>query len=114
MTIREAPELDKAIERAEKNGIEVVAHGFAKKNNARIWCTNSHSDPDKWHVVMLVGRRLVCDCNSAVICAHRGAVHVELVIEAAKKQAEAVEAALQEEARVRDSAVLYPGISIFK
>ncbi len=120
MTQAQATQLDSAIDRALEHGIEVMAHGHAKQNNARIWCTNSHSQPDRWHVVMLVNnRRLVCDCKSTKICAHRAAVHMELVNEAAKQRehAAAIEAAMEEEARVRDSAALVrsnAAISIFK
>jgi hypothetical protein len=119
MTQTQANQLVRAITRATEYGIEVVAKGRRKVDNARIFCTTSHSDPDRWHVVAVVGNRLVCDCRSHVICTHRAAVHMELSVEVAKRtaQSDMIERALIEEARTRDRAVLHRSnapISIFK
>lgn len=104
MTVREATELDKAIARAESNGIQVIARGRMKSDNSKFFLTNSHST-DGVHVVRLQGARLLCDCKSRVICAHRGATHVYLVNEAARKQrdAEAVVRELEHEANERQA-----------
>ncbi len=106
MTDTQANQLVRAINRATEYGIEVVAKGRRKVDNAKIYCTTSHSDPDRWHVVAIVGKRLVCDCKSAVICTHRAAVHMDLAVEAAKRthHADMVERALIAEARTKQAA----------
>jgi hypothetical protein len=92
MTVRQRTELDAAIERATEAGLEVVAHGYRKSNpNIKIYCVPSQSEANRWHVVSLYGSHLVCDCKSRVICAHRAAVHMELVVEAAKQAMHAAE-----------------------
>src|SRR5262245_29195130 len=104
MTAKQATELDKAIDRATEYGIEVVAHGHRKGDSARVFCTTSRSDPDRWHTVVLVGKRLVCDCRARCICTHRAAVHMELVVEAARREREnaRILAVLEEESRCRE------------
>lgn len=109
MTQTQADELGRAINRATDYGIEVVAKGRRKKDNARIFCTNSHSDESPWHVVAVVGRRLVCDCKrsrSGHICTHRAAVHMELSVEAYKRihHADMVEREMIRESETRQAA----------
>jgi hypothetical protein len=92
MTTKQRTELDRAIERAMAAGLEVVAHGYRKSNpSIKIYCVPSQTEANRWHVVSLYGSHLVCDCKSRVICAHRAAVHMELVVEAAKQAMHAAE-----------------------
>ncbi|SRR5258708_875806 len=92
MTTKQRTELDAAIERAMAAGLEVVAHGYRKaKPSVRIYCVQSQTEANRWHVISLYGSHLVCDCKSRVICAHRAAVHMELVVEAAKQAMHAAE-----------------------
>jgi len=100
MTIKQRSELDAAIERATAAGVEVIGHGHMKGTHDRIFCVPSQRDSDHWHVVRLIGARLVCDCASRVVCVHRAAAHMELVIEAARREAaaDAVTLALEQEA----------------
>ncbi|HEV8191242.1 MAG TPA: hypothetical protein VGP82_07130 [Ktedonobacterales bacterium] len=86
MTQAQRSELDRAIDRATAHGIEVVAKGHRKQDNTRIYCTTSNSEQDRWHVVTVLGTRLMCDCKSHVICAHRGAVHMHLVVAAVQRE----------------------------
>src|SRR5258706_400363 len=102
MTVKQQTELEAAIERASAAGLEVVAHGHRKAHpNVRIFCVPSLSEPDRWHVISLYGAHLVCDCRSRVICAHRAAVHMELVVEAAHRAQHAaeIEAAFEKDAQ---------------
>ena|SRR5258705_184780 len=106
MTTTQRTELDAAIERATAAGVEVMGHGHMKANpSERMFLVPSQRDPERhWHIVRLVhGRRLVCSCESRVICVHRAACHMELVVEAAKAEAHAaqVTAALESEAQKR-------------
>lgn len=99
MTVREATELDKAIERATEHGIIVLAQGRFKADNGKFFLTTSASTPDGVHVVRQHGVHLHCDCKARVICAHRAAVHMHLQVAAARRQAQsdAIQAALEAE-----------------
>src|SRR5258707_9010097 len=100
---RQRSELGAAIERATEHGMEVVGHGSRKRDRAKIYCTTSHSDPLRWHIVALVGNRLTCDCHSRTLCSHRAAVHMYLVVQIAERaaRAEEIEDELEIEARDR-------------
>jgi hypothetical protein len=100
MTHEQATELERAITRATIFGIEVVGKGFRRSDHAQIFCTTSHSEPDRWHVVVLAGKRLVCDCKSRSYCTHKASVHMFLLTQAARREAfaeEVREAAEEEE-----------------
>lgn len=106
MTVREANELERAIERATREGVEVVAQGRRKDNGQRVFCVPSQSHPGLWHLVTLTrGRYLACDCEAAkhnpnTICVHRAATHMHLTVEADRRREHAreVEIALRLEA----------------
>jgi hypothetical protein len=106
MTTKQATELQAAIDRATEHGIEVVGHGHRKSDRARIYCTTSQSEANRWHIVALVGNRLTCDCHSRKLCSHRAAVHMELVVQLAERaaRAEEIEDELEIEARDREEA----------
>lgn len=99
MTRAQRTELDRAVEKACKAGLEVMGTGHRKSDGAKIFAVPSQSQPNRFHIVTLVGNRLICDCRSRVICCHRGAVHMEMVVQADRRRrlAEEVEAALREE-----------------
>ncbi len=102
MTIKQASELEAAIERATAAGLEVVAHGYRKSHpHIKIYCVPSQTEDNRWHVISLYGSHLVCDCRSRVICTHRAAVHMELVVEAAHAamRAAEIEAAFERDAQ---------------
>jgi len=90
MSITQRSELDRAISRATAAGVEVCGHGHMKVTHDRLFCVASQRDQNHWHIVRLVagsdGSRLVCDCPSRVICVHRAACHMELVVEAARRE----------------------------
>jgi len=105
MTTKQRETLEAAVERAMDAGLEVIGQGHLKAGNGttRVFLVPSQSDPTRTHVVRLVGRRLQCDCTASQygrICAHRATVHMELVVEASRREAEAddVTAALEREA----------------
>lgn len=91
MTTTQREQLERAIERVTKASLEVVGHGHRKCDNARIFAVPSQTEPNRWHIVTLVGSRLVCDCQSRVICAHRAAVHMEIVVQAAERELRSAE-----------------------
>jgi hypothetical protein len=87
MTTKQRSELDHAIERAAQHSIEVTGRGFRKNYHAVLFTTNSASEENRWHIAIASGSRLVCDCRSRKICAHRAAVHIDLTVAAAKREA---------------------------
>ncbi len=97
MTLEQRSELDKAIERAQRDGIVILARGIRKSDGCRVWGVSSKSTHDyRLHQVVEVDHRLICDCPSRVICKHRGLVHLDLAGElAALKAAEVAQARLQ-------------------
>ena len=119
MTIEQRSELDRAIERAQRDGIVILARGTRKSDGARIWGVTSKTSHDhQLHQVVEVEHRLICDCPSRVICKHRGLVHLDLAGEhAALKAAEVAEARLQA-ARRETARIAYAGadqpFSIYK
>ena len=119
MTTEQRSELDRAIERVQRDGITILARGTRKSDGARVWGVTSKSTHDfKLHQVVQVRQTLICDCPSRVICKHRGLVHLDLAGElAALKAAEVAEARMQ--ATRRESApIAYAGadrpFSIYK
>jgi hypothetical protein len=98
MTTIERTALDKAIERAQRDGITILARGIRKSDGARVWGVSSKSTHDyRLHQVVEVEHRLICDCptRQPSICKHRGLVHLDLAAEhAARKAAEAGQARL--------------------
>ncbi|SRR5260221_1215748 len=110
MTTKQRTELDAASERATAAGIEVMGHGHMKGTNNRVFLVPSQRDENHWHIVRLVGCRLVCDCEASTrgrICVHRASAHMELTVEAARKEADArvVESELERESAkaIRDA-----------
>lgn len=91
MTTSERSELDRAIERAERNGIRIVGRGTLKTSGTRYFITSGKTaqanHDHALHYVRVEGCRLVCDCAARVICTHRAVVHVELAKEHAAVEA---------------------------
>jgi hypothetical protein len=85
MTTEQRTELDKAIQRAERNGIRIIARGVLKGSGTRYFVTTGHTSQANHdhalHYVRVEGSRLVCDCQARVICTHRAVAHLELVRE---------------------------------
>jgi hypothetical protein len=104
MTVKQRSELDQAIERATAAGLEIIGRGHLKAHNERVFLVPSQSQPARAHLVVLQGRRLVCDCQARVLCVHKAVVHMALIVEAAKHEAAAAEIAEQLEIEARDRA----------
>jgi hypothetical protein len=81
MTQQQLSDLDRALLRANRRGILILATGTRKPDGARIYLTNSGSLEDGTHWVIVSGNRLTCDCASRVICVHKAIVHARLVSE---------------------------------
>lgn len=103
MAHTEQTTLDKAIERAGRLSIKVLASGRIKSTGQRFWLVSSQTHPERPHIVFLHADtgRLSCDCPAGShgrICVHRAAVHMQLTVQAARFAAldAQVEAALRE------------------
>jgi hypothetical protein len=85
MTAIERSELDRAITRAERNGIRIIARGVLKGSGTQYFVTTGHTaqanHDHALHYVRVEGARLVCDCKARIICTHRATVHLELARE---------------------------------
>lgn len=81
MTQAQKTELEKAIERAHRRGIIILARGTRKSDGARVFGVTSQRDPNYLHVVVVLSGRLACDCPARVICTHRAIVYEALTVE---------------------------------
>lgn len=111
MTQTERAALDKALARAERDGIAVMGCGIRKSDGAQVFAVSSASQPGRWYLVAIEGGRLHCDCPARSYCKHRAAVHARLIAErrAAEHEAALVHAArleVAERERAREAAIL--------
>lgn len=110
MTRNEQTALDKAIERAGRQSVKVLASGRIKSTGQRFWLVSSQSHPERPHIVFLHAdtHRLSCDCPAGEhgrVCVHRASVHMHLTVQAARIAAldAQVEAGLREERAAGDA-----------
>jgi hypothetical protein len=67
----------------------VVAHGTRKSDGAAVYAVPSRSEANRWHLVVVNGLHLACDCVAShwgCYCAHRAAVRARLELEAAVRR----------------------------
>src|SRR5215831_10052792 len=84
MTDTQRQQFERALARARRDGLQVVAHGTLKATGAPVFCVPSNSQPGTWHVVV-DGLDLRCDCPAGQhgrYCAYRAAVRASLILEA--------------------------------
>src|SRR5258707_14928685 len=85
MNSRQAAQYVRGLEIAKRDALTVVAHGTRKSDGAAIYCVPSRSQAGTWHVIVVSGLDLQCDCVAAQrgkYCCHRAAVRARLEIEA--------------------------------
>ncbi len=85
MNSRQAAQYRRGLETAQRDSLSVVAHGTRKSDGAAIYCVPSRSQAGTWHVIVVSGLDLQCDCVAAQrgkYCCHRAAVRARLEIEA--------------------------------
>lgn len=85
MTTKQQQMYKRSLEMAKREGLEVCGHGTRKCDGAAVYAVPSRSQADVWHLVVVEGRMLVCDCPAAThgrYCAHRAAVRAELAAQA--------------------------------
>ena len=105
MNRRQAQQYERGLEIAKRDALEVRGHGTRKSDGAPVYCVPSRSQANTWHVVVVSGLDLQCDCAAAKhgkYCCHRAAIRARLEIEAQVRrdtQEREVERLLHEAAR---------------
>lgn len=82
--------VDRATAIAQRDSLEVVGVGVAS-GGQRLYAVPSRSQEGRWHVVVVQGARLFCDCTASQhgrYCAHRAAVRAHLQVEHDAKRVE--------------------------
>ena len=85
MTATQAQAYKRGLEIARRDALTVLAHGTRKSDGAAIYAVPSRSEQHRWHLVVVSGLELTCDCHAAKYgryCAHRAAVRARLELEA--------------------------------
>ncbi len=90
--------LERAVEIAQRDGLEVVGHGTRKRDGAAVYAVPSRKEANRLHLVAVEGKRLSCDCAAGQhgrVCAHRATVYLFLLarVERASEQRPAHETA---------------------
>ncbi len=89
MTQAQASTLAKALDRALKQGVRVVARGYYKASGVRFIAVSSGTVPGRAYPVSIFDTHLSCPCKAEGICKHRALVHALLVAKRkAQRQAE--------------------------
>jgi len=84
MNSRQAAQYKRGLEIAKRDALTVVAHGTRKSDGAAIYCVPSRTQANIWHVVVVEGANLVCDCLAAqhgMYCCHRAATRAQMLLE---------------------------------
>jgi hypothetical protein len=51
---------------AKRDNLQVVAHGTRKSDGAAVYAVPSRSKANTWHLIVVEGLHLICDCPRAV------------------------------------------------
>src|SRR5258708_23903760 len=89
MNSRQAQAYARGMAIATRDSLTVVAHGTRKNDGAAIYCVPSRSLANTWHVIVVSGLDLQCDCLAAQhgkYCCHRSAVRARLILEGQVRQ----------------------------
>src|SRR5258706_15793808 len=89
MNSRQAAQYRRGLEIAQRDALTVCAHGTRKSDGAAIYCVPSRSQAGVWHVVVVSGLDLQCDCLAAQhgkYCCHRAATRARMILEGQVRQ----------------------------
>jgi hypothetical protein len=84
MNSRQAAQYARGLEIAQRDVLTVVGHGVRKSDGAAVYVVPSRSQASVWHLVVVEGVNLVCDCIAArhgKYCFHRAAVRARILLE---------------------------------
>jgi hypothetical protein len=89
MNSRQAAQYRRGLETAQRDMLEVRGHGTVKATGAAVYAVPSRSQQNTWHLVVVDGLELTCDCAAAQhgrYCCHRAAVRARLILEGQVRQ----------------------------
>ena len=89
MNRRQAAQYARGLEIAKRDALEVHGHGVSKSDGAPVYAVPSRSQQNTWHLVVVNGLELTCDCQAGQhnrYCAHRAAVRARLEFESAVRR----------------------------
>lgn len=105
MTQEQKNTIEKALERAAREGIRIIGRGHMTADGSRFWLVSSktYATTNRAYIVRCLGDHLECNCQASDICKHRAVVHVELKAEAeAREETERKEAAQSEQQEITE------------
>ena len=89
MNSRQAAQYARGLETAQRDMLEVRGHGTVKATGAAVYAVPSRSQQNTWHLVVVNGLELTCDCTAGKFnryCCHRAAVRARLILEGQVRQ----------------------------
>jgi hypothetical protein len=89
MNGRQAAQYQRGLAVAQRDALTVIGHGTRKSDCSAVYAVPSRSQQNTWHLVVVNGLELTCDCAAAQhgrYCAHRAAVWARLELEAAVRR----------------------------
>lgn len=84
MRVNQREQWEHALVRARRRGIQVTSKGKRRSDGAEVYSVSSGSVAGRWHLVVVAGKRLVCDCEASRygrMCSHRAVVRARLLAE---------------------------------
>lgn len=112
-------DLERALARAQKAGLQVVGVGKQKTTGRQVYAVPSLSQPNRLHLVWVDSGHLKCDClgcQHGKVCIHRAIVwaYLQELAEELKRAQKAAEAAMKAKRERSTRAVNNAPIGIFK
>jgi hypothetical protein len=89
MNSRQAAQYARGLETAQRDMLTVRGHGTVKATGAAVYAVPSRTQQNTWHLVVVNGLELTCDCTAAKYnryCCHRAAVRARLILEGQVRQ----------------------------
>src|SRR5258707_2888778 len=89
MNSRQAAQYQRGLETAQRDMLTVRGHGTVRATGAAVYAVPSRSQQNVWHLVVVNGLELTCDCTAGKYnryCCHRAAVRARLILEGQVRQ----------------------------
>jgi hypothetical protein len=89
MNSRQEAQYARGLETAQRDMLTVRGHGTVRATGAAVYAVPSRSQQNTWHLVVVNGLELTCDCTAATYnryCCHRAAVRARLILEGQVRQ----------------------------
>ncbi|HEV2460223.1 MAG TPA: hypothetical protein VGS80_17845 [Ktedonobacterales bacterium] len=82
-------EYERALRRAELEGLSVAGTGWARGSGERVYAVPSRSEPARWHLVVQHDLVFACDCRAAAYgryCVHRALARQRYIADREREQ----------------------------